>query len=74
MGPLYTTNNLPKTMEDEGYIVNLNEDKSIVVYWIALYANNNESYFDKFGVEHISKEIKRLIGNINIITNNNKYL
>ena len=26
-------------------------------------------YFDSFGVEHIPKEIKKLIGNKNIITN-----
>ena len=27
--------------------------------WIALYVNdNNETYFDSFGVEHIPKEIK----------------
>ena len=27
--------------------------------------NNNVTYFNSFGVEHISKEIKTLIGNIN---------
>ena len=30
---------------------------------------NNVIYFDSFGVEHIPKEIKKLIGNKNIITN-----
>ena len=30
---------------------------------------NNIIYFDNFGVEHISKEIKNFIGSRNIITN-----
>ena len=35
-----------------------------------LYINNNNvAYFDSFGVEHIPKEIKKLIGNKNVITN-----
>ena len=31
--------------------------------------NNNAIHFDSFGVEHIPKEIKKFIGNTNIITN-----
>ena len=35
-----------------------------------MYVNdNNVTYFDSFGVEHISKEIRRFIGNKNIISN-----
>ena len=35
-----------------------------------MYVNdNNLTYFDSFGVEHIPKEIKKFIGNKNIITN-----
>ena len=50
--------------------MNLDEFKSIGTYLIALYVNgNNATYFDSFRVEHISKEIKKLIGNKNIITN-----
>ena len=30
---------------------------------------NNTKYFDSFGVEHIPEEIKKFIGNKNIITN-----
>ena len=34
--------------------MNLDEDKSIGPHWIAMYFNNNNiSYFDSFGVEHI---------------------
>ena len=31
--------------------------------------NNNVTYFDSFGVEHIPKEIRTFIGNKNIKTN-----
>ena len=31
--------------------------------------NNNVTYFDSFGVEHIPKEIKEFVKNKNIITN-----
>ena len=35
-----------------------------------MYAlNNNFTYFDSFGVEHISKEILKIIGNKNIQSN-----
>ena len=35
-----------------------------------LYAlNNNVTYFDRFGVEHIPKEIKKIIGKKNTQTN-----
>ena len=38
-----------------------------------MYANTkNVTYFDSFRVEHISKEIKKFIGNKNIITNTHR--
>ena len=66
----YSQNNLTK-IKDGVYVVNPDEDESIVTYLIALYVNNNNnvSYFDSFGVEHIPKETKKFIGNKNIITN-----
>ena len=37
---------------------------------VALYVQNNDvSYFDSFGIEHIPKEIRTFIGNKNIKTN-----
>ena len=46
------------------------EYKSIGTHWIALYVNTkNITYFDNFRVEHIPKEIKKFIGNKNIIAN-----
>ena len=61
--------NLPN-IKDGAYLINLDEYKSIGTYWINLYVNgDNLTYFDYFGVEHIPKEVKKLIGNKNIITN-----
>ena len=35
-----------------------------------MYVNdNNVTYFDSFRVEHITKEVKKFLGNKNIITN-----
>ena len=66
---VYSRNSLPK-IKDGAYVINLNEYKSIGIYWIALYVNdNNVTYFDSFGVEHIPKEIRKFIGNKNVKTN-----
>ena len=36
------------------YIANLDEHEWIGAHWIALFVNdNNVTYFDSFGVEHI---------------------
>ena len=68
---VYSRNNLPK-LKDGVYVINLDEYESIVTHWIALYVNdNNVTDFDSFGVEHVLKEIKKFIGNKNIIK---KYL
>ena len=65
----YGRNNLPK-IKYGACVINLDEFKSIGTHWIALYVNGNiVLYFDSFGVEHISKEIKKFIGNKNIVTN-----
>ena len=50
-------------------MINLDEYSDIGTYWVALYVQNNDAtYFDSFGVEHISKEIKTFITNKNIKT------
>ena len=57
-------------MKDGAYITNLDESESIGTHWIALYMNaENVTYFDSFGVECIPNEIRKFIGNKNIITN-----
>ena len=49
----YSKNNLSK-IKDGTYVINLDEYESIRTHWIALYVNdNNVTYFDSFGVEHI---------------------
>ena len=56
--------------KDGVYVINLDEHSDIGTHWVALYVqNNNVTYFDSFGVEHIPKEIKRFINNKNIKTN-----
>ena len=64
-------NNLSK-IRNEAYITNLDEFESIGTHWIALYVNTeNVTYIDSFGVEYVPKEIRKFIGNKNIITSNN---
>ena len=54
---VYSRNNLPE-IKDGAYVINLDEYESIGTHWIALYVNNNNvTYFDNFGVEHIPKEV-----------------
>ena len=66
---VYSRNNLPK-IKDRAYVINLDEYKSTGIHWIALYLNaENVTYFGSFGVEHVPKEVKKFIGNKNIITN-----
>ena len=66
---VYSRNNLSK-IKGGAYIINLDLYESLGSHWITLYVNaENITYFDSFRVEHIPKEIRRLIGNKNIITN-----
>ena len=66
---VYSRDNLQK-IKDEAYMINPDEYSDIGTYWVALYVQNNDvTYFDSFGVEHISKEIKTFITNKNIKTN-----
>ena len=62
----FSRNNLSKTKDGE--YINLDDYESIETHWIALYVHdNNVTYFDSFGIEHIPKEIRKLMGNKNII-------
>ena len=57
---------MPKTINDEAYVIHLDEYASVPTHWIALYVKNNEViYFDSFDVEDVPKEIKRFIGHKN---------
>ena len=66
---VYSRNNLPK-IKDGADVINLDEYSNIGTHWIALYVLNNDvTYFDSFGVQHIPKEIKAFIGNKSIKVN-----
>ena len=47
-----------------------NFDRIYVVFILFCNNNNNVTYFDSFGVKHISKEIKAFINNNKNITTN----
>ena len=64
---VYSRNNVPNTIKDGAYLVNLDEYYSIGTHWAALCVNvSSLTYFHSFVVEHIPEEIKRFIGNKNI--------
>ena len=68
---VYSRDNLPDQIKDGAYVINLDEYSDIGTHWIALYVNNKTvTYFDSFGVEHIFKEVKKIVNNNkNIIAN-----
>ena len=67
---VYSRDNLPKTVKNGAYVINLDEYADIGTHWVALYVLNNEViYFDSFGIEHIPKEIIKFIRNKNIKAN-----
>ena len=71
---VYSRDNLPERssteIKDGAYVINLDEYSDIGTHQDTLYVQNNDvSYFDSFGVEHIPKKIKTFISNKNIKTN-----
>ena len=67
---VYSRYNLLKT-KDGAYVINLDEYSDIGTHWVALYVqNNNVTYFDSFGVEHVPQEIRTYIDcSLSITTN-----
>ena len=65
---VYSRNNLSK-IRDGAYIINLDEYESIGTHLIAsLYVNaENVTYFQRFVVENIPKQIRKFIRNKKII-------
>ena len=67
---VYSRDNLPKTIKNGAYVINLDEYEDVGTHWIAFYVKNNEViYFDSFGIQHVPKEIKKFIGHKNTKTN-----
>ena len=67
---VYSRNNLPKTIKKGAYVINLDGYENIGTHWIALFVKPKYVvYFDRFGIEHIPKEIKHAVGNKEIKAN-----
>ena len=68
---VYSRDNLSSKIRDRAYVINLDKYSDIGTHWVALYVyNDNITYFDSFGVEHIPKRIKAFIDrSLSIITN-----
>ena len=66
---VHSRDNLHK-IKDGAYVINYDDCSDIGTHWIVLYVLNNDvTYFNSFGVEHIPKEIKAFFSNKNIKTN-----
>ena len=66
---VFSRDNVPK-IKDGTYIINLDGYSDIGTHWLALYVHNNDvTYFDSFGEEHVLKEMRTFINNKNIKTN-----
>ena len=67
---VFSRDNLPKKIKNVSYVINLDEYADVGTHWIGLFYNRNEIvYFDSFGVEHVSEEIKKFVVNKNIKAN-----
>ena len=67
---VYSRDNLPKITKRGAYVINLDEYENTGTHWIFLFVKTNEViYFDSFGIEHIPKEINKLIVNKKIKAN-----
>ena len=64
---LFSRDNLLKKIKVGAYVINLDEYADVGTHQIALFCSRSEIvYFDSFGVEHVSEEIKEFIRNKNI--------
>ena len=59
---VYFRDNLPNEMKDGVCVINLDEHSDLGTHCIVLYVKNNDgTYFDSFGVEHIPNETEKFI-------------
>ena len=67
---VFSRDNLPKKIKDLTHLTNLDEYADAGTHWIALFFNRSKIvYFSSFGVEHVSEEIEKFVGNKNVIAN-----
>ena len=58
---VYSRDNLTE-IKDGAYVINSDEYSDIGTHWVPLRVNNDDvTYFDSFGAQHIPKEIKAFI-------------
>ena len=63
---VYSRDSLANKIKDGAYVIYLDEYSDIGTHWMALYVNSKIiTYFDSFGVEHISKQNKKFTDNKN---------
>ena len=61
---IYSRNYLPNKIEKGAYVINLDEYENTGRHCVSLFVKANEAiYFDSFGIEHIPKEINKLVNN-----------
>ena len=59
---VFSRDNPGSNVKNGAYVINLDEYHDIGTHWVALYVyNKTATYFDSFGVEHIPKEIMKLL-------------
>ena len=71
---VFSRDNLPNSIKNGPYVIDLDEYHDIGTHWVALYVNNKIVTYGvelivTFGVEHIPKEIMKFIARKKIITN-----
>ena len=67
---VFSRHNLPNSIKNGAYVINLDEYYDNGTHWVALYVNNKTvTYFNSFGVEHVPKEIMKFLARNKIIAN-----
>ena len=67
---VFSIDNLPKTIKNGAYLINLDEYADVGTHWIAWSCRKSEIvYFNSFDVEHVPAEIKEFAGNKNAEAN-----
>ena len=60
--PFHPLTNIEISSKKGAYVINLDEYENTGTHWIALFIKTNEViYFDSFAIEHIPKEINKII-------------
>ena len=57
---------MPATARDGAYVINLDDYGKAGTHWVACFIStaSKATYFDSFGVEHLPKEVKKILKTI----------